>query len=656
MAKAKLGWAFLMNAIAAHGKNGAYQKITHYGNEFMHDDELAWAAAALFVATGEQSYFNQLRAWYDPADPNTRRWTWWRLFEGYGCATRAYAFAARSGRLSTTQLDSTYLAKCEAEIIAAGDDIARFAEQTAYGTSFPDPNKSFRTAGWFFSSERAFEMAVAQQIAPKKRYLDAIVSNMNYEGGCNPVNVTYITGLGSKRWREIVHQYAQNDHRILPPTGLPLGNIQGGFAWLENYKQELGALCFPPDGAASNPYPFYDRWGDSFNTTTEFVVVDQARSLATLAFLMSQTAIANTPGENRIGTITGLPGTILAGQTVTAALAVDGIDLTNSRVVWEARDQEPYLGEQFTFFPKNPGDQWIEVEAQLPDGRRIYARTNFIASTGTTLANPWQAAPVQMSGEIIALYHLDSTLADATTTNAALTLSGNAQLDGVNLGWMATRSGTAIHVSDLGDKASVSIPVSRIYQAGASSEITLEAMIYVNSFKAYNRGAARLVSLQNNWNANIELMEDTYTGAHIRGGTQFDVSGQSLLSALSLQVWHHLSITISSSGYSARIDGQQIGAVASNEIGNWNGGSASLEIGNFDGWVDEVVIRNARSSVPQRVFCQLVKNNGVRAWRGIQYPENFIGFIRLKILLTSQIASSSVKRGLREPSRITFCR
>ena len=96
--KAKLGWIFLQNAIHAYGKNGAYQKITHYGNEFAHDDELAWAACALFVATGDQAYHQQLQAWYDPADPNTRRWTWWRLFEGYGCAVRSYAFAARSGR------------------------------------------------------------------------------------------------------------------------------------------------------------------------------------------------------------------------------------------------------------------------------------------------------------------------------------------------------------------------------------------------------------------------------------------------------------------------------------------------------------------------------------------------------------------------------
>src|SRR5205807_2774116 len=34
LAKARLGWQFLMNAINRYGKNGAYQKITHYGDNF----------------------------------------------------------------------------------------------------------------------------------------------------------------------------------------------------------------------------------------------------------------------------------------------------------------------------------------------------------------------------------------------------------------------------------------------------------------------------------------------------------------------------------------------------------------------------------------------------------------------------------------------
>jgi len=79
---------------------------------------------------------------------------------------------------------------------------------------------------------------------------------MNYEGGCNPVNVSYVEGLGWKRQRDIVSQFAANDRRALPPSGIPLGNIVAGFDWLPPYQGELGALCFPLDSPANAPYPF----------------------------------------------------------------------------------------------------------------------------------------------------------------------------------------------------------------------------------------------------------------------------------------------------------------------------------------------------------------------------------------------------------------
>src|SRR5205823_197874 len=152
------------NAINAHGRDGAYQKITHYGDEFMHDDELAWAAAEMYLATGEPSFHQELLDHFDPADPNTRVWGWWRLFESYGCAIRSYAFAARTGRLRSDQLDPEFLAKCEAEIIAAGNDQLNYAAENAYGTSFPDPYKPPRSAGWYFSVNQAFDLATAYQL------------------------------------------------------------------------------------------------------------------------------------------------------------------------------------------------------------------------------------------------------------------------------------------------------------------------------------------------------------------------------------------------------------------------------------------------------------------------------------------------------------
>src|SRR5205823_14022907 len=127
----------------------------------------------------------------------------------------------------------------------AGNDELTRSTNSAYGTAYDSESKRARSAGWYFSLDRAFDMTVANQIRPQTGYINALLTNLNYEAGCNPLNVCYLTGVGVKRQRETVNQYAQNDRRILPPTGIPLGNIQSGFAWLSNYTTELGALCSP---------------------------------------------------------------------------------------------------------------------------------------------------------------------------------------------------------------------------------------------------------------------------------------------------------------------------------------------------------------------------------------------------------------------------
>jgi len=380
---ARRGWAFLKAAIEQHGKDGAYQKLTHYGDEFTHNDELAWAACELFAATGEQQFHDDVHAWLQPADPETRRWGWVRLSESYGRAIRAYAFAARSGRLAREQLDPVLLGSCENELIAAANDSLKASRQSAYGVSFHEATKRTLGAGWFFPLDLAFDLAVACQLEypreadPRADYFNALLGNLNYEQGTNPINQSYLTGMGWQRQREIVHHYALNDRRSLPPTGIPIGSIQGGFAWLDFYKQELGALCFPLDGDQSTPYPIYDRWGDSFNLATEFVVVNQARGLAVTAWLMAETPLRRQPWRASAATVVGLTPKAPLGKPVTARLSVPDLDLNGARIVWEARDQEPVFGPEFTYTPGVAGDHWVEAEAQWPDGRRVFASVNF---------------------------------------------------------------------------------------------------------------------------------------------------------------------------------------------------------------------------------------------------------------------------------------
>jgi hypothetical protein len=411
--QARLGWQFLSRALAKYGKAGAYQKITFYGDHYTHDDELAWAACELFLATGDAQYRDQLFAWFpNPADYATFRWGWWRMSESWGNAIRSYAFAARSGRLPAAALDARYLRLCEGEILAAADQALEWSAKNAYATPFPLATKAVRGAGWYFSLDQASDLAVAFQLEPKPAYLDALVGAMNYEAGTNPVNVAYLTGLGTHRQREIVHQYAQNDRRTLPPTGIPLGNLQTSFQHLPAYGPELRDATYPDDNAPVGPFPFYDRWSDAFNVTTEFIAVNQARALLATAFLAARTPAAAQPWKSSPVEI--LPPTSTASPTSPAApvalhtpltlrLSLPASALTQARVVWEARDQEPAFGTTYTISPRSNGPQWVEAEVAWPDGRRAFAATTFVADSASVSwldgALPADATPSSTGGD-----------------------------------------------------------------------------------------------------------------------------------------------------------------------------------------------------------------------------------------------------------------
>jgi hypothetical protein len=117
-----------------------------------------------------------------------------------------------------------------------------------------------------------------------------------------------------------------------------------------------------------------------------------ARSLASLAFLATLTPVRTQHWVSASAQIVVDPnGPIHSPRT--AALVVPGLDLTDARIVWEARDNEPAFGPSYTFVPTNHGLQWIEAEAQWPDGRRVFASidvsaTNSLPTVGVVAIRP----------------------------------------------------------------------------------------------------------------------------------------------------------------------------------------------------------------------------------------------------------------------------
>jgi hypothetical protein len=583
LAGALSGWNFLTNAIATYGRDGAYQTITQYGDEFMHNDELAWAAAALFAATGDPGFDLDLRTnTPNPNDPNLRRWNWWSMFEGYGCAYRTYAFAARTGRLQPSQLDSNYLAQCEAEIQFAASNAVVYSQHMAYGSSFSDENKPIRTAGWYFSGEQGFDIAVAYQLTPLPAYLDVILRNFNYEMGSNPLNISYLTGTGLKRQREIVHQYAQNDRRVLPPSGIPLGNIQQGAYYVDTYKTELGALTFPPDSADTAPYPMYDRWSDAFNVTTEFVTSRQSgKMLATAAWLMAMTSYKTQAWNSATATITGLPDQTAQNQPLTATVSVVDFPLAQARIVWEGLLQEPYLGPQFTFTPGNIGSNWVEVEVQLPDGRRAVAAADFFALPPATLT------PVFPSSDMVALYRLTNDFTDALQIQPDLLAEGNAALDPIGL-----------HVGGLGDYATVDLDKSLVFNPTNTLAISIEAKMYLNNFNPLGLDNGNFLALTQSWNSQLNLVQDKWKAQpDVWGGANLIYDGTLLTNSLTLRQWHSVNLMLDQTGYSVSVDGSRVFQNTSPDLANWSGaGTATFTVGDFDGWLRDVIVRNIRAT------------------------------------------------------------
>lgn len=402
MAKAMLGWKFLTNAIAIHGKPGAYQRIMHFDDAFTHDDDLAWAACELFLATGDPQYHTLLMSWCpDPTHPSTMRWGWWKMYAAYGNLIRSYASAVRSGRLEAHQIDSFYLAKCVEAIADCADDHLLWSQWSAYGTSFPEPSKSIGKAGWYYSTEQAFDIVAAHVLNPQPAYLDAILRNVNFESGCNPVNVSYLTGLGWKRQNIVVDQYSANDRRALPKIGVPIGNIQEGFVWTWLYGGELTALTYPYDWAVTNSYAFYDRWADFWNVSTEASTANTVRSFAVAAWLAAQTALTNQPWTFTPASIIAPQAPQQIGRLVTVSFESAETNLSGARITWEAFGQQPVFGgSSFTFTPTGQeGPVWIEAEAQFPDGRRAFAMASVLASSN---APPQLGKPVSLGSGGIA--------------------------------------------------------------------------------------------------------------------------------------------------------------------------------------------------------------------------------------------------------------
>ena len=86
---------------------------------------------------------------------------------------------------------------------------------------------------------------------------------------------------------------------------------------------------------------------------------------------MAQTPVKNQPWKSAPATIE-----ITTSGSSRAATLKSSLDTSRARIVWEAQDREPLFGDRMLL---TNAASWIEAEAQLPDGRRVFGVMNLTA-------------------------------------------------------------------------------------------------------------------------------------------------------------------------------------------------------------------------------------------------------------------------------------
>ncbi|NLU78776.1 glycosyl hydrolase family 5 [Micromonospora sp. HNM0581] len=201
-------------------------------------DEFYWAAAELYLTTGERTYLTDLTA--SPHHTGD-------VFDARGFGWQSVAALGRLDLATVPNgLPAAERARIRDSVVIAADSYLTEIGRQAYGLPMPGDPNSYFWGGNGAIINNAVVLATAFDLTGAAKYRDGAVQTMDYILGRNALNVSYVTGWGEHT--------AQNQHsRIfgfqLDPTmpKPPAGSIAGGpNAALQNpFVEQLLAGCAP---------------------------------------------------------------------------------------------------------------------------------------------------------------------------------------------------------------------------------------------------------------------------------------------------------------------------------------------------------------------------------------------------------------------------
>ncbi len=177
------------------------------------DDEFAWAAAELFLATREPAFFDAFVA--RKQDAGVPSWDNVAGFAWLSLASHRDALATQAQR-----------AQAETQVLGVADGLLREWKNSAYAVAMDVP--SFVWGSNATALNRAVVLVQAYRLSNEHAYLDAAQSQLDYVLGRNPLGRSFVTGFGARPPLHVHHRVYASDGIDAPVPGWLAGGANPG--------------------------------------------------------------------------------------------------------------------------------------------------------------------------------------------------------------------------------------------------------------------------------------------------------------------------------------------------------------------------------------------------------------------------------------------
>ncbi len=219
-------------------KNPPDVRTGEYGDTRL-DDEFAWAAAELYLATGEMAYRDALAL-----DRHTVRVPGWGDVMGLAWVSLV------QNRHQLTKADAELVTR---RVRAFGDELATLWRDSAYRLTMESAN-DYVWGSNAHALNQALMLIQAYRVANERAQLDAAQSVLDYVLGRNPLGLSYVTGFGQRSPLHPHHRPSEADGVEAPVPGFIVGGPNPGQQDQKNcpvrYPSALPALSYIDHGCS----------------------------------------------------------------------------------------------------------------------------------------------------------------------------------------------------------------------------------------------------------------------------------------------------------------------------------------------------------------------------------------------------------------------